>query len=77
MNARFHFFVDVFSDDSKSSEGESEQTTSSRLKTWRMSEGFTLNLSVVAFSCRLVILTIGSLSRCLLLKMLFNSDESI
>ena len=61
VSTRFHFFVAWFSDGSKSSGGESEQMTSSHLKirltSLRMSRGFTLNLSVVAFSCRLVIST--------------------
>ena len=59
LNTRFHFFIAWFWDGSKSSGGGSEQTTSSSLKirltSSQMSGEFTFNLSVVAFSCCLVI----------------------
>ena len=60
VNTHFHFLIAWFWDGSKSSGGGSEQTTSSRLKIRRTSlwgGGFTFNLSVVAFSCCLVIWT--------------------
>ena len=82
VNTCFHFFVAWLSDGSKSSEGRSERTTSSCLKIrptslW-MSRGFTFNLSVVTFSCRLVISTFdinylrSSCSWFLLLEILFK-----